>query len=73
MLLVEQAKLGIILEERVIKPSVPELKGQVSFDCGSWEGRLKTSLVTMWELMMVSTSKRRFKVGHDGRCHIGLG
>ena len=51
MLMVEQPKLGIILEERVVEPSVPELKGQVSFDCGSWDGPLKTSLVTMWELM----------------------
>ena len=54
MLMVEQPKLGIILEERVVKPSVPELKGQVSFDCGSWDGPLKTSLVTMWELMKPS-------------------
>ena len=35
----------------MVKPSVPELKGQVGFDCGSWDGPLKTSLVTMWELM----------------------
>ena len=54
MLMVEQPKLGIILEERVVKPSVPELKGQVSFDCGSWDGSMKTSLVTMWELMKPS-------------------
>ena len=54
MLMVEQPKLGIVLEERVVKPSVPELKGQVSFDCGSWDGPLKTSLVTMWELMKPS-------------------
>ena len=54
MLLVEQPKLGVILEERVVEPSVPELKGQVSFDCGSWDGPLKTSLVTMWELMKPS-------------------
>ena len=54
MLMVEQPKLGIILEERVVKPSVPELKGQVSFGCGSWDGPLKTSLVTMWELMKSS-------------------
>ena len=47
----EQPKLGIVLEERVVEPSVPELKGQVSFECGSWDGPLKTSLVTMWELM----------------------
>ena len=54
MLMVKQPKLGIILEERVVEPSVPELKGQVSFDCGSWDGPLKTSLVTMWELMKPS-------------------
>ena len=52
MLMVEQPKLGIILEERVVEPAVPELK--VSFDCGSWDGPLKTSLVTMWELMKPS-------------------
>ena len=51
MLMMEQPKLGTILEERVVEPSVPELKGQVSFDCGCWEGPLKTSLVTMWEIM----------------------
>ena len=49
MLLVEQPKLGIVLEERVVELSVPELKGQVSFDCGSWDRSLKTSLVTMWK------------------------
>ena len=54
MLMVEQPKLGIILEERVVEPSIPELKGQVSFDCGSWDGPLKTSLVMMWELMKPS-------------------
>ena len=54
MLMVEQPKLGIILEDRVVEPSVSELKGQVSFDCGSWDGPLKTSLVTMWELMKPS-------------------
>ena len=43
-LMVEQLKLGIILEERVVEPSVPQLKGQVSFECGSWDGSLKTSL-----------------------------
>ena len=54
MLMVEQPKLGIILEERVVKPSVPGLKGQVSFDCGSRDGPLKTSLVTLCELMKPS-------------------
>ena len=54
MLMVEQPKLGIVLKERVVEPLVPELKEQVSFDCGSWDGPLKTSLVTMWELMKPS-------------------
>ena len=67
MLMVQRPKLGIILEERVAKPSVRELKGQMKFDCGSWDGPLKTSLVTMW-----STSKRWFNLGHDGKCHVGL-
>ena len=31
MLMVEQPKLGIILEERLVEPSVHELKGQKSF------------------------------------------
>ena len=30
-MLVEQPKLGIILEERVVEPSIPEQKGQGSF------------------------------------------
>ena len=51
MLMVEQPKLGIILEERVVEPSDPELKGQMSFNCGSLDGPLKISLITMWELM----------------------
>ena len=54
MLMIEQPRLGIVLEERVVEPSVPELKGQVSFDCDSWDGPLKTSLVNMWELMKPS-------------------
>ena len=54
MLMVEQPKLGIVLEKRVVEPSVPELKGQVSFDCSSWDDPMKTSLVTMWELMKPS-------------------
>ena len=54
MLMVEQPKLGIILEERLVEPSVHELKGQKSFDCGSWDGPLKISLVIMWEFMKPS-------------------
>ena len=47
MLMVEQPKLVIILEKGLVEPSVPELKGQVSFECGSWDSPLKTSFVTM--------------------------
>ena len=54
MITSEQLRLGIILEERVVKPSVPKLEGQVSFECGSWESSLKTSLVTMSELVKPS-------------------
>ena len=50
----EQLQLGVILEERVIESSVPQPEGQESFECGSWDGPLKTSLVTMWELMKPS-------------------
>ena len=46
----EQLELGVVLEERVIEPSVPQLEGQVSFECGSRHGPLKTSLVTTPEL-----------------------
>ena len=54
MLAVEQSKLGIIMEERVVELSVPELIGQVSFECGSRDDSLKTSLVIMWELIKPS-------------------
>ena len=50
----EQLQFGAILEERVIQPSVPQLEGQVGFEFGSLDGPLKTSLVTMWELMKPS-------------------
>ena len=38
----------------MVEPSVPVLRGQFSFEYGSWNGPLKTSLVTMWELMKPS-------------------
>ena len=54
MLMVEQPRLGIIFKERVVEPSIPELKGKLSFECGSLDGPLKSSLVTLWELMKPS-------------------
>ena len=50
----ELLQLGVILVERVIERSILQLERQVSFECGSWGGPLKTSLVTMWELMKPS-------------------
>ena len=44
-------QLGVILAKRVVELSVPQLEGLVSFECGSWDGPLRTSLVAMWELI----------------------
>ena len=54
MLMMEQPKLGIVLEERVVEPSFSELKGQVSF-----ENQLSNHVGTH-EAFLVSQSKRRF-------------
>ena len=43
----------------MIERSVPQLEGQVSFARGSWDSPLKTSLVTMWELMKPSWCPNR--------------
>ena len=43
----ERLKLGVILEERVVEPSVHQLAGQISFECVLWDGPLKTSILTM--------------------------
>ena len=51
MLPFEQRRLGVILEERVLEPSILELKELVSFECRSWDNPLKTSLITMCEFM----------------------
>ena len=47
----EQLQLGVILEEQVTEPSVLQLEWHVSFESGSWDGPLKTSLMTLWEFM----------------------
>ena len=44
----------IILDLWVERVKETELKGQVSFECGSWDGPLKSSLVTMWKFMKPS-------------------
>ena len=50
----EQLQLEISFDEHVVEPLGPKLEGQVRFECGSWDGPLKTSLVMMWELMKPS-------------------
>ena len=51
MLTLEQSRMEMTPDKRVVKPSVTEVKGQVSSECDSWEGQLITSLITMWEIM----------------------
>ena len=50
----EQLLLEITFDEQVVEPLGPKLEGQVRFECGSWDGPLKTSLVMMLELMKPS-------------------
>ena len=38
----------------MVDPSRPELKGQVSFECGSWDGPLETSFVGAHEAFWCS-------------------
>ena len=52
----EQLQLGVILEERVIEPSIPQVEGQVSFECGSWDGL--SDDVGAHEAFMVKNSER---------------
>ena len=42
----------------MVELSAPELKGLVSFECGSWDGPMKTSLVTRRKLMTPSWCPR---------------
>ena len=43
----EQSRQGVFLEERVVEPLFPKLKRQLSFEYGSRDNPLKTSLITM--------------------------
>ena len=35
----------------MVETSVPKLEANLSFECGSWDGPLNNSLVTLWKLM----------------------
>ena len=50
----QQAKLGLVLEERVTAPSVPESDKGVEIGLGFSDELLRTSLMVVWELMRLS-------------------
>ena len=49
-----QTKLGLVLEEQVAAPSVPEYDKRVEFGLGFSDELLRTSLMVVWELMRPS-------------------
>ena len=50
----QQARLGLILEEKVSAPSVPKSDNRVDFGLGFSDELLRTSLMVVWELMKPS-------------------
>ena len=50
----QQTKLGLLLEEKVTKPSVPKSDSRVEFGLGFSDELLRTSLMVVWELMKPS-------------------
>ena len=46
-----QTKLGLVLEEKVAAPSVPESDKRVEFGLGFSDELMRTSLMVVWELM----------------------
>ena len=49
-----QIKLGLVMEEEVTAPSVPQSDKRVEFGLGFPDELLRTSLMTVWELMRPS-------------------
>ena len=50
----QQAKLGLVLEEKLTAPSVPKSDNRVEFGLGFSDELLRTSLMVVWELMKPS-------------------
>ena len=50
----QQAKLGLVLEEKMTASSVPKLDNRVEFGLGFSDELLRTSLMVVWELMKPS-------------------
>ena len=47
----QQAKLGLVLEEKMAAPSVPESNKRVEFGLEFSDELMRTSLMVVWELM----------------------
>ena len=47
----QQAKLRLVLEDKVTAPSVPKLDNRVEFGLGFSDELLRTSLMVVWEVM----------------------
>ena len=54
----QQAKLGLVLEEKLTAPTVPKTDKRVEFGLGFSVELLKTSLMVVWELMKSSWCPR---------------
>ena len=50
----QQTRLGLVLEEKVTAPSVPESDKRVEFGLGFSDDLLRTNLMVVWELMKPS-------------------
>ena len=50
----QQTRLGLVLEEKVTAPSVPESDKRVEFGLGFSDELLRKSLMVVWELMRPS-------------------
>ena len=47
----QQTRLGLVLQEKVTAPSVPESDKRVEFELGFSDELLRTNLMVVWELM----------------------
>ena len=47
----QQTKRGLVLEEKVTAPLVPESDNRVEFELGFSDELLRTNLMVVWELM----------------------
>ena len=58
-----QVKMGLVLEEKVTAPSIPQCENRVQFGLGFSDELLRTRLMLVWRKLDISTQilkKRRF-------------